>query len=170
MNKYFSVVMCVLLLPGMVSCGYSKRKKLERYMEEIKQSVSKTIEPIPSYEPHDVFVYPMQARRDPFQPLMPTADIGIPDANRLREPLESYPLDALHMVGILQHEGQLWALITTPDGFVHRVTLGNYLGQHDGKILQITDEAIALEEKIPRGNGWESRSSILTLLSDEKST
>ena len=40
---------------------------------------------------------------------------------------------------------------------MHRVTLGNYLGRHHGKIVEMTDSYVAVVEIVvtaPRMDGW----------------
>ena len=39
------------------------------------------------------------------------------------------------------------------DGLIHRVTVGNHLGQNYGRILSISDSSISLVEIIPDGLG-----------------
>jgi len=57
------------------------------------------------------------------------------------------------MVGTLKLEGRVYGLVRTKDGLVHRVTVGNYLGQADGKITDITPSKISLVEIVPDGLG-----------------
>jgi type IV pilus assembly protein PilP len=47
----------------------------------------------------------------------------------------------------------LYGLVQASDRLIHRVTVGNYLGQNDGRIISITDSAIQLVEIIPDGLG-----------------
>jgi hypothetical protein len=75
------------------------------------------------------------------------------DPRRNREPLEEFPLDSLRLVGTLSLRGQQFALIKDPTAVVHRVTLGNYLGQNYGKITTIAESEIALREIVPDGFG-----------------
>ena len=57
---------------------------------------------------------------------------------RNREFLEQFSLDTLKMVGTLKLGGQNYGLVQTKDGLVHRVVPGNYIGQTDGKIIDIS--------------------------------
>jgi type IV pilus assembly protein PilP len=43
--------------------------------------------------------------------------------------------------------------VQTKDGLVHRVAVGNYLGQADGRISAITEAKISLTEIVPDGLG-----------------
>jgi type IV pilus assembly protein PilP len=44
-------------------------------------------------------------------------------------------------------------LVQTSDGLVHRVAVGQYLGQNYGRITDISDAEIQLVEIIPDGIG-----------------
>ena len=55
--------------------------------------------------------------------------------------------------GTLDRKGEMWALVQTPDGTIHRVKTGNYLGQNDGRITAIEEERVNLVELIPNGRG-----------------
>jgi len=76
-----------------------------------------------------------------------------PDSTRPRQPLEVYPLDTLSMVGLLEQGDQLWGLIKDSQNTVHRVQVGNYMGQNEGRIIDINESAVYLVEIIPDGLG-----------------
>ena len=59
------------------------------------------------------------------------------------------------MVGTMSQEKQNWALIQTPDDTIQRVLTGNYLGQNNGKIIEVGNDGVELIEIIPDGfGGW----------------
>lgn len=114
--------------------------------------------------------YPPLLDRDPFSTLSfvepraePERDQGpSPDLERAREELEQYPLDALRMAGIIQQDGEQWALVRDPQGTVHRVREGNYLGQNHGRIVNISERTVELEEFVRTGDErWRQRESTL---------
>ena len=76
-----------------------------------------------------------------------------PDVNRPNEPLEEFPLDALRMVGTITMQQRAFALIRAPDAVVHRVSVGDHLGQNYGKITGISETEVVLMEIIPDGLG-----------------
>ena len=76
-----------------------------------------------------------------------------PDVERSREYLESFPLDTLGMVGTLHINETMYGLVQTSDGLIHRVIPGNYLGQNDGRITEISESEIGLVEIISDGIG-----------------
>jgi type IV pilus assembly protein PilP len=87
-----------------------------------------------------------------------------PDARRAREYLEQFPLDTLEMVGTLTIEGGYYGLVQTMDNLVHRVQVGNYIGQNDGRIVAIDDTEIRVVEIVPDGiGGYMERSATIGL-------
>jgi type IV pilus assembly protein PilP len=93
--------------------------------------------------------------RSPFVPTSPSASNPNlrPDAHRNREFLEQYSLDTMKMVGSILQGGELFGLVQTKDGLVHRVIVGNYIGQNDGKITGITASKIDVREIVADGLG-----------------
>lgn len=131
------------------------------------------IKPIPKMTPYKAFSYDQAGRRDPFMPEQSRSDNapvqhvsnGIhPNLKRTRQALEQYPLDALRMVGTLSFNNTLYAMVSAPDGVVHRVTVGDYMGRHYGRIVKITPTEVDLSELIPNGfGGWQRKPAKLGL-------
>ncbi|MBV8062889.1 MAG: pilus assembly protein PilP, partial [Nevskia sp.] len=44
-------------------------------------------------------------------------------------------------------------MIKAPDGVIHRVSVGNYMGQNFGKITKISESEVDLDEIVPDGFG-----------------
>ena len=99
------------------------------------------------------------------QEQMGLAESGIaPDFNRRKEELESYSLDSIRMVGILEQLGVTWGLVKTKEGTIHRVKTGNYMGQNHGRIVQISEDRIDLTEIVQDGTGgYSERQASLAL-------
>lgn len=87
-----------------------------------------------------------------------------PDLNRPKEPLESYPLESLRMVGVLQQSKQTFALVKA-DTSLYRVKVGNYLGQNFGLVTSIGENQVQLRELVQDATGdWTERQSTMQLL------
>jgi len=141
-----------------LSAGCSRgMSDLDSYIAEVKARPGGRIDPLPEITRHETFSYDRGDARSPFVADLPAAgrsDNGLrPDADRKREYLEGFPLDTFRMVGTLHLGGQHYGLVQTSDGLIHRVVVGNYLGQNDGRIISITDSAVQLLEIIPDGLG-----------------
>ena len=74
------------------------------------------------------------------------------------------------MVGTLGQKNQKWALVLAPDNLIYRVAVGNYLGKHYGKILEINKEGLNISEVVPdRRGGWQKRTANLPLQTKDAS-
>ena len=153
-------LLLAVLFPMLAGCQRDM-SDLQQYIAEIKARPGGDIEPIPTIEPHEPYLYPGH-ERSPFdssviaRPVLPPA--GVPgmvdiDFDRPREPLEAFPLDSLRMVGSLEQEGVRYALVRTPDRTIQSVRQGNYLGQNFGRIVEITAREIRLIEVVPDAFG-----------------
>lgn len=157
----FAVMAAATLLGG---CSQDM-DDLEAYALEVKARKSRAIDPIPQPKPYEPFIYEAGDRRDPFLPLLGARDAAAlaaaggaagslrPDFNRPKEPLEEFPLDSMRMVGTITLKKQALALIKAPDNVVHRVTVGDHMGQNYGKITAISETEVVLMEIIPDGLG-----------------
>jgi len=132
------------------------------------------IPPLPVLKTFETFEYKVKDkddndRRDPFGPSIQEraeaqANVGSgpqPDKHP-KEPLESYPLDALKMVGSIGTGASMEGLIKDPDSVIHRVHINNYLGENGGKITAIAEDHIDLVELIPNETGgWRERKATI---------
>jgi len=144
---------------GLVACG-GDMDDLDSYINEVKARPGGRIQPLPDITPYEVFTYVADAQgmRSPFVPDTPQASGpaaggASPDPDRPAEFLESFPLDTLRMVGTLDINETVYGLVQTSDGLIHRVVPGNYMGQNDGRITEITESEIVLVEIISDGIG-----------------
>jgi type IV pilus assembly protein PilP len=152
------------LLCALLACSYallsacsSADDEMQRFVDETKREPGGRVEPLPEIKPYETFVYAAADLRSPFMPSSPGSGAGLagvrPDQKRNREFLEQYSLDTLKMVGTLRLGGQMFGLVETKDHLVHRVTTGNYMGQAEGRITDITPSKITLVEIVPDSLG-----------------
>ena len=170
-----SVLLVTLLVAG---CGDRSLDDLRSYSEEVNRRPGGNIDPLPPIKPYNVYSYTASGGTDPFKPFFredqqeaqaQDQDTGIsPDFNRNREELEGFPLDGLRMVGTLQREEETWAVVLAADATIHRVQIGNYLGQNHGKIVNIQEDRVDLIEIARDARGrWQERPASLALLEPE---
>ena len=164
----------VLAYLGLTGCAGGSMDDLVNYVGEVRARKSTRIAPLPEIQVPEIYVYSATGETDPFQPIVdeqpeeqivagPTSDTA-PPQNHIREELEYYPLDSLRMVGTLAMQENMWALVTAPDGAVHRVQSGNYLGKNYGKITLVSENHVELTEIVPDGmGGWQERNAKLDL-------
>lgn len=145
---------------------------LHQYIGEVHSRPAPPIEPFQEPEDPPSHRYPETPERDPFNRLSfvderratEAASGPRPDPNRPRETLEQYPLDALRMAGLMERGGQRYGLVRDPQGVVHRVREGNYIGQNHGRIVSISEQRIEVTELVRTGEqSWTERSASLTV-------
>ena len=118
-------------------------------------------------EPFNQVKLTQALRRDSTQ-VASNAALIAPEMTRRKEPLESFPLDAMAMVGSLNKTGTLTALLKV-DNLIYQVRVGGYLGQNYGKIVGITETSIQLREIAQDATGdWIERSVSLDLQEGKK--
>lgn len=142
--------------------------ELKQEVAEIKARPGERIEPIPEIRPYEAFKYDAGNERSPFVPTAAAkaslSTSARPDVKRPREFLEQFPLDTLQMVGTLQMQGKNYALLQGKDGLVHRVSVGNYVGQNEGRITNITNTKVSVTELVADGlGGYIERQAALSL-------
>jgi len=158
-----------VLLSG---CAGDPNQEVKQWMDEQSKTMKGKVEPLPLVRPYVPFAYNAFDLPDPFKPRKIEPARGTsklaPDLNRRKEPLEAYPIESLRMVGTLQQQNTIYALVRTTDKNVYQVRTGNYLGQNFGVITGINEGEIRLRELVQDSSGdWTERQSRL-LLDDQE--
>ena len=157
--------MC-FLASGLTACS-SKDGELDQYIADTKKEPGGRVEPLPELKRYESYTYESADARSPFMPGGSGASSSTalrPDHRRNREFLEQFSLDTLRMVGTLRLADRTYGLVKTKDGLVHRVLPGNYMGQADGRVTEITPSKISVVEVVPDGlGGYMERPASLAL-------
>ncbi|HYW76279.1 MAG TPA: pilus assembly protein PilP [Gammaproteobacteria bacterium] len=152
-------MVCVLPLAG---CG--NHTALQAWVAHVKARPGGKISPVPKPKPYKGYAYSAGDLRSPFIPASKPDNNIRPNLHRKKQFLEQFPLDSLKLVGEIQINGTQYALIEDPQGLVHKVTKGNYMGQNNGRITAILPNGIRLTEIVPNGSGgWLKRPASLSL-------
>jgi len=168
MIRLAAVILFALLLHG---CAEEPEHDLRAWMREVRQQSPAVPGELPSRPSLEEFQYDPAGRLDPFDMAKISVSLSVdsnasglqPDTRRALEPLESFPLDSLRLVGSLRRRGQVVALVEA-DKVVHQVGIGSHLGPDMGKVIAINDGAIEIEELIQEaGNRWTRRRARLVL-------
>lgn len=152
---------------GLAAC--SGQGDLHAWVAQVKARKGAPLPPLPVVKTFETFIYQDQDQRDPFEPAPPQAGSQSlagphPDQNRPREPLESFPLDSLKMVGTIGTSNSIEALVKDPQGVIHQVRVGDYMGQNYGHVTQVTNGEVDLVELVPNGSGgWMERDASVAL-------
>jgi type IV pilus assembly protein PilP len=167
---------CAVLIAVLSGCGSSGQEELQQWMTEQRNQTKPKVEPIPEPKKFTPQAYTQEAATDPFSNLKLTealkrdssqvsanAALVAPELTRRKEPLESFPLDAVSMVGSLVKEGKPVALVKV-DNLLYQVRAGNYLGQNYGKITKVGETEVTLREIVQDAAGeWIERTAKLQL-------
>ncbi len=171
--KFKSIALLALGL-SLAACQQSNNlEDLRQFVREVDAQAAPRVSPLPEFVEPITYVYQNSTLRPPFTPLVTVDDqirqlqsLNIrPDMTRPREPLESYRLEDLVLSGTVRREsGALNAWVRDPSGIIHRVRVGNYLGQNHGRIDRVTSDRIDLTEIVPIGDGgWMTRPQTITI-------
>ena len=92
------------------------------------------------------------------------------ELHRMKEPLELFHLEDLRAVGFIQQESSSKALILVKGQQslgIQSVRLGDHLGKNFGRVLQITNNAVLLQELHQDDSGaWIERKTSLQVVTD----
>ncbi len=165
----------ILLILGLAGCNEGANiSDLKEFTETAFQDHTPEVEPLPALQPQAVFIYTASGLTDPFnkdnliEKVSELPDLdgeSGPDRSRRKEPLESFPIDGLKLVGVLAQKGENWAVIRAPDKSVHRVKSGNYMGVNYGEIMAVSDNNVSVSELVKNPVGrWEKKEAKLILV------
>jgi len=117
MMRWVALVAAVCL--ALAGCSGESHQDLRAWMADQGKGARGRVDPLPQIRPYEPFAYNAFDLPDPFKPrkIEPTKGGSklAPDLSRRREPLESYPLESLTMVGTLAKGKTTYALVRTPD-------------------------------------------------------
>ena len=167
-----AAVLSVLGSTLIAGCGGDPNQELRQWMDDQTKTMKGKVDTLPVVKPYVPFAYNAFDLPDPFKPRKIEPARGssklAPDLNRRKEPLESYPIESVKMVGTLQQNKMMYALVRASDKTVYQVKAGNYMGQNFGIITNITEGEIRLRELVQDSSGdWAERQSRL-LLDDQE--
>jgi len=167
--KSTPILLLVLLL---TACGGEEFQDLRDFVKNSGANLRGKVDAPPEIKPYEPFNYDNSTGvPDPFKQRKPEVKksehpgLNQPDMERHKEALEEFPLDSLKMVGFLYQGKVGYAIIRSPDGKLHRIKAGNYLGQNFGQITEVTDTETKIKETVQDSAGdWSERISSVQLL------
>ena len=159
----------------LAGCGGADQDDLQQWMAAQRSAVRPAVPPITEpkkftpqaytqttlVEPFDSSKLTQALRRDASQPS--TSGLIAPELSRRKESLESFPLDSMSMVGSMNRNGRMVALVRV-DKLLYQVREGNYLGLNYGRVSRISETEVALREIVQDAAGeWIERAATLEL-------
>jgi type IV pilus assembly protein PilP len=166
------VASAVMMVMTLSACSENV-DDLNEHIVAVKARPADPIPPIPPVKTYTPYEYEGLTGRDPFRQSLSegsddvrsTASTGPrPDFDRPKEYLERYELDTLAMVGTFSKELSDWALVRDPEGIIHRIPVGDYIGKNHGKVVAIQTTQLNISELISDGaGGWLVREASIAL-------
>jgi type IV pilus assembly protein PilP len=173
-KQFHYFLLCVLFLMVSACSDEGTYGDLVEFVNKSGEGLHGKVDPLPEIKPLVKFTYEAFDIADPFSArkgggAKESQNALQPDLKRRKEILENFPVENLAMVGTLQRDRHIFALIRTPDNTVHRVKVGNYLGQNYGLITGISETEVKLKEVIQdSANDWTERIGTLMLQAQEQ--
>lgn len=173
MNKKVGIFAIILFLSG---CQQTTKEDLKNEIESAKQSAVGYIPEPPQIVERKAYKYSSSGLKSPFRNSISeirtekkTLTEIKPDLNRTKSELESFELQNFYMTGTikLSKDDSNQAIVNNGRGKTYIVSVGDYMGKNNGKILDITTTSIKLEEIIPNGAyRWVKRPSEIKLIGE----
>lgn len=161
--------LCVTGLLALAACTPDIGDDLRSWAAKVRAEAPEPASDARAVPAQPGFAYEVAGRRDPFDDAKLTTEqsdpelVLRPDAGRAREVLEGFQLDSLQMVGSLRRAGKAVAIVQA-ESQLHQVHVGDHLGQDYGEVTAISDNAIAITERVQDGHGkWQLRAGRLEL-------
>jgi type IV pilus assembly protein PilP len=179
--RFLLLPLAFMLIANLTGCGSSKEDDVRQWMVEERNQTRPKVTPIPAPKQFKPEAYTNAATIEPFSnqkltqalkrdssQVAANGALVAPELARRKEPLESFPLDAMSMVGSIVKAGQPVALVKV-DNLLYQVKLGNYLGEHYGRVIKISETEVSLREIVQDAVGeWIERVATLQLLERSK--
>ena len=163
----------------LAGCGGEEHGDLKQELAQLTKDYRGQVPPLPQVRPYEPVPYTSEGQVDPFRSdRIEVAQLGdkgqkVPEAvlaheKRVKEPLESFPLESITMLGTITQDKETFALVKAGPN-LYRVKIGNYMGQNFGVITGIDEGGIKLKELVQDSNGeWTERTSGLQLVEGQK--
>ncbi len=179
--KVFMALGLTMATAALMGCTPSGEDELREWMAQERAQARPRITALAEPTQFQPQAYTAESGMEPFNSLKLTqalrrdsaqvasnAALITPEMARRKEPLESFPLDTMSMVGSLHKVGKPTALLKV-DALLYQVQVGSHLGQNYGRITKITETAIELREIVQDTTGdWIERAAALELQEGQK--
>lgn len=138
------MALIIILLLILSACSKNESyQELKNMAREEQVDSMQIIKPLPNFKRATPVTYQITNLRDPFQANLNQFNF----AKNPKEPLATFPLNDLRLVGTMVLKQKFWALIAAPNGLLYQVTQGAHLGKNQGIIVAVKLSELQIEEK-----------------------
>ena len=168
-----TLTLAAILTATLLAACEAENQELRAWMEQQRREVRPQVQPLAAPKKFDPVPYANAQLLDPFstqklsvatrQETRQPNSLLASELNRRKDPLESFPLETMSMVGSLSKAGRPFALLKV-ENLLYQVKPGDYLGQNYGRITRITETEVVLREIVQDAAGeWTERPAALPL-------
>lgn len=168
--NFTKITLLSVILSG---CSFisSEPDDLKDWVEKRSSSIKSRVNPLPRTKEYVPVVFEGVPTIDPFKLKEINAIVDAkeekqtlsPEINRRKEPLESYPLTDLELLGFISQDKEVFAIIRARDGKVFNAKKGNYLGNNFGKIIKMDDSKLEIRELLVVNEEWSENITELSM-------
>ncbi len=162
MKPAFAPIALMLAAAALLSACSTDNEELRAWMDQQRREAKPNVKPLQPPKKFDPEPYASAQSVEPFsgqklsvalkQEAKQPNSLFAAEMNRRKEPLESYPLDSMTMVGSVNKQGQPYALLRV-DNLLYQVKVGDYLGQNYGRIMKIAETEVTVRELVQDPGG-----------------
>ena len=174
--RLHKLLVALSLIGVLYGCGASSEDDIRQWMVEERNQTRPKVTPIPAPKQFKPEAYTNAAAMEPFSnqkltqalkrdsaQVAANGALVAPELARRKEPMESFPLDSMALVGSITKASQPVALVKV-DNLLYQVKLGSYLGQNFGRVMKISETEVTLREIVQDAVGeWIERVATLQL-------
>lgn len=153
-SPLFRQISFLIFLLGLTGCDSAPDKELVAFVQSVRTQKTAALSPLPEFKNMPETLYEAVHLRNPFEALgtggvtqLSVDSLELSLTGRPRDPLEHYPIESLKMVGYLEKEQTFWGLVKDQEGILHQVSVNQYIGQNNGKVIRISSNGIDIEER-----------------------
>ena len=161
------------VIGGLLGGCEAENQDLQVWIEAQRREAKPRVQPLAAPKTFDPVPYGTAQQVDPFssqklsvaikQEARQQNSLLASEMNRRKQPLESFPLDTMSLVGSVNKGGSPLALLKV-DNLLYQVRLGDYLGQNFGRVVRVTETELGLRELVQDAAGeWTERAVTLQL-------
>lgn len=156
-----------ILVMSLSACSENS-DNLEAFIRDAGKNMQAKIKPLPEMKSYFSFEFNADgALTDPFKThaTFNQNSTFSPNLDRPKQPLEAYPLESLQYVGMIEQDKRSYALLRTPDNNVQKISIGQYMGQNFGKVTEIKENEVTLQEVVQDAStgNWVAQTATIAL-------
>ncbi len=166
------VLVAALGLTLLSGCD-GETQELQAWMDQQRREARPQVQPLAAPKKFDPVPYANAQLIDPFsvqklsvaikQDTRQPNSVLSAELNRRKEPLESFSLETMTMVGSVNKAGMPLALLKV-ENLLYQIKPGDYIGQNYGRVMRISETEVTLREIVQDAAGeWTERPATLQL-------